>query len=169
MTDFQKFCAAFVACCLLILALCADGAICWRLGYDKGYKAAGENARVDTVTVVDTYYVDKPVPVEVIKWKDKPVLVPVPVDSLVYVHDTAWVELPLEQKIYRDSTYAAQVSGVEPSLDWIEVYQKTQIITKTIPDTRRWTFGLTAGPSVVWSPNGLHAGVGLTAGLQYRF
>ena len=167
MSSFEKFCAIFIACCLLILALCADGAICWHLGYDKGYKAAGENARVDTVTVVDTHYVDKPVPQYV--YVDKPIYVPVHDTTLVFRNDTTFVVLPREVKGYADSTYRCEVSGVEPSLDWIEVYQKTQIITKTIPDTRRWTFGLTAGPSVVWNPNGLHAGVGLTGGLQYRF
>ena len=167
MTDFQKFCLAFIA----VVGIFLVGVFAFKFGrkegYSRGYSDACAQAHTDTVTRVDTVIRDHPVPVTV--WKDRLVYVPVPDSILVEKHDTTYIALQFEKKEYADSTYRAVVSGFQPSLDWIEVYQKTQIITKTIPDTRRWTFGLTAGPSVVWNPNGLHAGVGLTAGLQYRF
>ena len=169
MTKFEKICAAFVACCLLILAVGFSYKIGHKAGYNKGYQD-GLNApgKVDTVTVVDTHYVDKPVPQYV--YVDKPVYVPVHDTTLVHHNDTTWIQLPREVKGYADSTYRCEVSGVQPQLDWIEVFSRTQTITKTVVEPApRWSLGITAGPGVVWNKNGFHGGVGLAAGLQYRF
>ena len=73
----------------------------------------------DTITLVDTLFIEKPV------------------YKTVYTHSTDTVYLPSEDttmvlqqqtKIYEDSTYKAQISGYNPSLDWIETYNNTKYI-----------------------------------------
>lgn len=61
--------------------------------------------------------------------------------------DTVWATVPRTQKRYEDSTYTAWVSGYEPRLDSIEVYQKTVTITKrkTVSKRNRFNVGLTGG------------------------
>lgn len=63
-------------------------------------------------------------------------------------NDTVWATVPRTQKRYEDSTYTAWVSGYEPRLDSIEVYQKTVTIVKRVErrvKNRRFNVGLTGG------------------------
>ena len=99
------------------------------------------------------------------------------------VPDSALVDIPIERRVYEeDSLYRAVVSGPRigkagPSLDSLLVFSKTTTITvtNTVPEyipapRKRWSFGITAGPSVLATPSGqVHAGLGATIGLQYRF
>ncbi len=122
----------------------------------------------DTVTVVDTEYVDKPVPkyITVIR-KDT-----IHTEYWHLQHDTIVAEVPIEQKVYeQDSLYRAVISGWHANLDSIWIYKTTTeiTITKKIP-APKWSLGVTAGPSALVTPNGqVKAGLGITAGLQYRF
>lgn len=62
--------------------------------------------------------------------------------------DTVWAVVPRTQKRYEDSTYMAWVSGYEPRLDSIEVYQKTVVVTKSVEGRgkgKRFNVGLTGG------------------------
>lgn len=62
--------------------------------------------------------------------------------------DTVWAVVPRTQKRYVDSTYMAWISGYEPRLDSIEVYQKTVVVTKSVEErvkNRRFNVGLTGG------------------------
>lgn len=97
--------------------------------------------------------------------------------------DTVLVDVPIERKVYEeDSLYRAVVSGPRfgkagPSLDSLLVFSKTTTITvtNTVPEyiqapRRRWSFGITAGPSVLATPSGqVHAGLGASVGLTYNF
>lgn len=154
---------------LVGVAFIALGIVTYQIGHGAGY-AEGINQphKPDTVWREKTVYVDKPV--EVIKWKDreKPVYVPVNKDSLVYVHDTTYIALEREYKRYEGENYQCQVSGIDPALDWLKINQQTAYITNTVVDKRRWTFGITAGPGVIWDGS-LHGGIGIVAGLQYNF
>ena len=99
------------------------------------------------------------------------------------VPDSALVDIPIERRVYEeDSLYRAVVSGPRigkagPSLDSLLVFSKTTTITvtNTVPEyiptpRRRWSFGITVGPSVLATPSGqVHAGLGATIGMQYRF
>lgn len=105
------------------------------------------NAPADTVTIVkiDTLKVDTPVPVyKYIKYNDT-------VTICHELRDTVkeLVFLPREYMVYKDTNYRAVVSGVQPRLDSIEVYQRNtvQTVTKTIrvPDRKRWGLGVQAG------------------------
>ena len=155
---------------LLLLAVlgCIVGA--GLLGYVIGGRRAlaGPEVQRDTVVTVDTHFIDRPV--EVVKWKDREKLVYIAVNdtALVTIHDTTFVAVEREIKRYSGEDYEAQVSGVQPQLDWVKVYGKTVTVTNTVKDTRRWTFGVTAGPGLVWNGS-VHAGVGVVAGVQYRF
>lgn len=89
-------------------------------------------------------------------------------------HDTVRVEVPIERRVYaEDSLYYASVSGWRPSLDTLILFPKTTTVTihekEKIPPPR-WSLGAVLGPSVVATPAGsVHAGIGVTAGLTYRF
>ena len=111
--------------------------------------------RTDTLRVRDTLVIDRPVPIDTMVTDTILVAVTDPVivrerDTVqVRVQDTVrvMVQVPRETKLYGDTTYRAQVSGYRPSLDWIEVYPQTTVVTKTISvDSRkRWGIGVQAG------------------------
>lgn len=132
-------------------------------GYEAGWNAPHP---ADTVFVIDTVRIEKPVPVERVVVRSDTIAV---VDTVAFA-DTLYVPVPIEQVMYEDSTYRAQVSGWHPSLDWIEVYQRTQVITERIPDKRRWTWGVSAGAGVFIGPDGkVRPGAGAIVGGQFRF
>ena len=84
----------------------------------------------------------------------------VPVIDTVKIHDTTFVSLPVEQKVYADSNYRAVVSGIRPQLDEISVFPETRIVTQTVTVTekRRPTkFGV-----------GVQVGFGGTYGLVHK-
>ena len=122
----------------------------------------------DTVTIHDTIRYDAPPPVHDTIYKRK--VVPVVMrdtisqtDTLIVVHDSVAV-IPIHLRTYTDSsTYKAVISGYEPRLEEIEVYQQQTIITRTI-EPSRWSFGLQGGVYV--TPKGLKPGIGF--GAQYR-
>lgn len=114
----------------------------------------------DTVTVVDTVAQFFPKPVEVertrteYKWLTKVVTENVghgknSVDSASFsAKDSALVEVPITSKHYQSRDYDAWVSGYEPSLDSIKVYQRTQMITeiRTISKPpNKWELDLVGG------------------------
>ena len=170
MSDLQKFVLAFI---VVVCAALACG-FCFKIGkhegYRNGYKDGQEVVvnKTDTIWKTDTHYIDNPI--EVIRWKDKLVYVPVTDSVIIHQHDTTYVALEFEKVEYADSTYKAVVSGFQPKLDWIEVYPKTAYITNTIVERRHFGASVTAGPAVVWSFNGkVYAGLGAAIGLSYNF
>lgn len=117
-------------------------------GYLLGRRAlhapvAELTVQTDTLRIRDTILVDRPVPVEV-RVVDTML---VAVTDTVHLNDTVYLSLSRETRVYGDSTYRAQVSGFRPSLDWIQVYPQTVLVTEKVTDidTRRWGFGLQAG------------------------
>ena len=120
------------------------------------------------------------VPDDAVSVPDDAVSVP---NDAVSVPDSAFVDVPIERKIYQeDSVYRAVVSDPRigkagPSLDSLMIFAKTTTITVTntvpeyVPDPGRgWGLGVAAGASVLATPSGnVHAGLGVTLGLYYRF
>lgn len=53
-------------------------------------------------------------------------------NDVITYHDSVFVEVPITSKHYGNEQYDAYVSGYEPNLDSIFVYQKTEYITETI-------------------------------------
>lgn len=90
----------------------------------------------DTITKIDTHVVEKPVLVE----KRVTDTMFYAVHDTTRVKDTLYVALPREEKIYKGEDYYAEVSGYEPTLDYLEVYPKTKIVTEKVTSYRACNF-----------------------------
>lgn len=118
-------------------------------GRTQGKRAAyaAMKPQTDTIYVHDTTRVAQPVEVAHTVIKEKRVEVP------VYIHTTDTVirtlYLPREERIYRDTAYMAVVSGVDPSLDYLEIYRKDMEVTTTVErvvkQRPRWSIGVQVG------------------------
>ena len=139
MERLEKYLCIAVAALLLM----SGGYVLGRRSCRSNFPEIGGIVKTDTLRIRDTVFKDRPVPVEV-KVVDT---MPVPVTDTVTVNDTVYLSLPRETKLYGDTTYRAQVSGFRPSLDWIEVYPQTTVVTKNIfvDSRKRWGIGVQAG------------------------
>ena len=99
-------------------------------------------------------------------------------------HDTVAVEVPITSKHYGGENYDAWISGYEPSLDSIKVYQQTQIITETITRMKppnKWELDLAGGINyevckkkytphiggeLLYKPNRFQ--IGIRGGIEYQ-
>lgn len=123
--------------------------------------------QVDTLLIYDTTELVRPV------YMRERVLdtVYVAVSDTVTLHDTTFIRLPREEKVYSDSTYYAVVSGYRPSLDTLRIFAPATYITRTqIERAPRWSIGIATGPGVLVGAEGrIYAGWALSLGIQYRF
>jgi len=155
---------------LTIVLLLALLAVCFMLGRKTAPKSPESQVIRDTVTctVYDTIVRERPV------YKVSYITDTVHTWFTTIQHDSVLVEVPIERKVYQeDSLYYASVSGWRPSLDTLIVWPKTTTITITNTVKQqppKFSFGLTAGPSVLATPQGrIYGGLGATVGLTYRF
>jgi hypothetical protein len=74
------------------------------------------------------------------------------------------IYLPREKLVYKDSTYRAVVSGVQPSLDSITVYKSTvyKTITNTVIKRNKFGLGVQAGYGVTGSKLEPYIGIGIS-------
>lgn len=125
-----------------------------------------DNIIRDTLVVHDTIRYETPI-AKVVHTSDT---VLVYCRDTTIVRDSVFVKIPMETKVYADTTYKAQVTGYRATLDWIEVYPTTttitETITKTVPKKTRWGIGVQVGygaalhnKQVVLSP---YLGVGVS-------
>ena len=101
----------------------------------------------DTVWKDTTIY--EPQPAETVQ-TGRVVYIKVPVPGerdTITVHDSIEVQVPIVQKRYDDSLYTAWVSGFEPNLDSIRLYQP-EIVTTVTKTIVKPTPRLMLGPSV---------------------
>ncbi len=77
-----------------------------------------------------------------------------PIEKVIYVDSSSnvQVEIPIEQKTYRDSNYMAIVSGFNPKLDYIETYNNTTTVTTTNVVKQRPIVSFGIGASAIWNP-----------------
>jgi hypothetical protein len=139
--------------------------VCLVASFTAGYHIRGDVAsdsisKTDTFTKVDTIHDSVPYPIY--ETLDREIQVPFPVYVTLEgntVRDTVYVRVPITAKEYRTDDYRLSISGYSPSLDYIEIYRKTEYVTRTI--NRRWGVGVMAGYGV--GRNGLspYAGFGL--------
>lgn len=97
----------------------------------------------DTVTVTDTIVREIPVPRTVTVVRIDTCYLPSPTDTVRIP-----VAMPIERKTYTTSDYRAVVEGYRPSLVEMQVYQKQQTITQTLPvssKSKRWGVGVQIG------------------------
>ncbi len=137
--------------------------------------------QADTVYVEKTIFVETPVPVEVVPKGYE--AVPIGTidamkgeissleDSLerkprVVVRDSlVYVDVPMEQKHYSDSSFDAWVSGYRPTLDSLHIVQRTAYINVPYPVNTRWSISLQSG--VTYMP-GIGIRPYLGAGVSYN-
>lgn len=122
--------------------------------------------RVDTMVVRDTVIREKPV------YRTEYVFVR---DSVrVQVHDTVFINLPRQMRVYQDNLYRAEVSGVDPTLDRIEVYPQTKFITRTETQTisvtarKRWGIGVQVGYGITKQGASFYPGSYIGVGISYN-
>lgn len=141
----------YLAVIALLIAVCVAS---FFNGKKKGFeqaKAAIER-RTDTIIVVDTIHHDRPVPV----YTHTIDTIRVPYVITNTATDTIYIELPREQKVYRDTSYIAYVSGYRPALDSINIVTRSCVIEHTIIQTAQPRYGI-----------GIQGGYGITpAGFQ---
>ena len=159
MSDFGKFCIAF----WIVVGLFLVGGFASKIGHKNGYKQGYSDAlasiKPDTVTVVDT--IREETPVEVVKWKEKEKPVYIAVHDTTTIHDSTYIVLPREFKQYRTEAYSLQISGVDPSLDWVETYNQTEYITKVVPEYKYPTFILSPTVDAYILPDSFGVGAGM--------
>ena len=124
----------------IFLGLCT-GFFTGKALYDKPLDVG---TKTDTIVVHDTIPDYNPVPVDSARVRYVTKWLPVAVHDtcfdtrfdIVECHDTIQVQVPITQKHYRALEYDAWVSGFDPSLDSIKVYQKTKVVTTTITQVK---------------------------------
>lgn len=141
------------------------------ISYENGASTAVVTA--DTIEVVkwDTIVQTKPIAVEskMVELRSYRVKLLGRIDGSsndsVYNADSAVVELPIEQKVYGDSTYKAWVSGFDARLDSIKLFQPTKYITITTKQKpSRWNVGIQGGVGI--TPKGIQPYIGV--GVSYK-
>ena len=152
---------AFVALCI----------VTFQIGKARGYSSGYEDAlslpvKSDTVWRTDTHFIDRPV--EVWRTIEKPVYFAVHDTQIVRTTDSVFVALERQRRGYSGGDYEAVVSGVDPILESIKVFPKTAYVQNTIAVRKRWSFGISVGPGVLYDGS-IHGGIGAVAGLQYNF
>lgn len=154
---------------LLVAALVAAvSVLSWRLGYRSAVAESIETPRADTLIVRDTVTVEYPVPI--LTTITDTLLVAYP--DIVIIHDTTFVQLPRERKEYSGKDYRAVVSGYQPSLDLIQVFPETKVVTQTIsvPSRKRshWALSLQAGYGITLQNNRITPLPYIGAGISYN-
>lgn len=127
---------------ILILILCLLCFLAGRCTNRAGGELVGKN---DTFIHVDTIRDSIPYPVY------ETLIQTIPEPFSVYitqggdtVRDTIYVNVPITSKEYETGDYRLSISGYKPNLDYIEVYRRTEQITK-MGKSRRFGVGVVAG------------------------
>lgn len=143
------------------------------VGRCTGQAETADEVKSDTVIKRDTVSVPDPRPhlvtQEVIRYKyvhatvDPDTVYKEKHDTIIRVQDGVAV-VPISLKTYTDSsTYKAVISGYDPRLESIEVYQQVVEIT-TVRKPPKWSIGLQGG--VYATPAGVQPGIGV--GVTYN-
>ena len=126
---------------IAVLSLLLVLSIMFQHLYHSNRNSAENSLKTDTVTItkIDTVTIIKPV----IQYK---YITQVITDTLYSIDSVLVpVRIPIETKIYQDSTYRAVISGYRASLDTIQVYPIHTYTTITITKQKRFSIGLQAG------------------------
>ena len=157
-----------------LIILAAAAILCLLCGFfvAKGMydRPLDESVSRDTVTLHDTVPEYLPAPKDSARIKYVTRWLPAKHDTVYsenyaqsfaeIMHDTVAVQVPITSKHYGGKNYDAYVSGFEPSLDSIFVYNETQLITETITRMKppnKWSLSVNAGvdygtTSQFWQP-----------------
>lgn len=159
-----------VFCVGIFLGLCT-GFFTGKAIYDKPLEVG---IKRDTVTIHDTIPDYLPMPKDSAHIKYVTRWLPSKTDTITQwetltVHDSVAVEVPITSKHYGNNTYDAWISGYEPFLDSIKVYQKTEYITETVTISKppnRFSIGLQGGYGYGFRSKQLEPYVGIGIGIK---
>lgn len=145
------------------------------LGIALGYFLHPPQRIVEVEQRIDTVYYVKPTPIAVSTERrivNVPRLLFAPADTVTIVQtvavadnaDSVTLDVAIEHREYRDSTYRAIVSGpvvgdLRPTLDFIETYNRTTTITVE----RKQRFAITANAGVLYTADGFRPNLALGA------
>lgn len=136
-------------------------------------KCSNQQQQVDvsdtiTITYYDTIEYYQPIPVDstIVRYDVKTLKRVINDTSYVYskVEDSVKVEIPITSKHYSDSTFEAWISGYEPCLDSIRVYNKMQKITIK-EKQKKWGIGIQGGIGVTPKSVQPYIGIGVSYNL----
>lgn len=155
---------------LFIIFLLVMGFVAYRW---KGNNGNGANPSLtDTTTYVDTVKYFQPIPRDSLVIRYKTVKLPIADSAHIAICDTIIkdsidVVIPITQKEYRDSAYHLWISGFQPSLDSIKVFNRYSIVTKenTLYKTKKWGLGIQVG----YGWNGTQTSPYIGVGVSYNF
>lgn len=182
MSNFQKYASLFIVVCVMILVT----ALCCRISYHDGYKAGWRDClasiQVDTTQHTDTSSYINPEPVIVEPVATIPAgyvqvkagtiaqlkariaeleaaALTAPADSAALpIGDTPVdVAMPVERKIYQDSTYRAVVEGIHARLAEIQTFNTTTTITKVVKEPVLPDLTITPAAKLIMTPAGMDA------------
>lgn len=150
---------------LIAVFVCIIGVALSRIRHLEKELDTYKNAPADTVTVVkvDTLLIAEPkIEYRYVKEKE---YVEIADTTVIYDTVTKLIQLPREYLVYKDTTYRAVVSGVQPRLDSLEIYRPTitNTITKYVEVKKKtkWGIGVQAGYGYNGKKFSPYAGVGV--------
>lgn len=124
--------------------------VCLVASFTAGYHVRGNVAsdsisKTDTSAKVDTIHDSIPYPVyeTLVQTIPEPFPVYITLDGDT-IREPIYVPVPITSKEYKTDNYRLSISGYKPNLDYIEVYRRTEYITRTV-NSRRWGIGAIAG------------------------
>ena len=168
---------------LLIIGILIGFGLCGLISKCNGHQDALDIDTVSVKVVHDTITDTVPFPVETRKTKAVVAKLPLVKDTTScgelanesadflkspFTSDSALVEIPIEQKVFTDSTnYRAVISGYNVTLDTMQVFRHREYITERIkPPAKR--FGLSVGVGAVVGTD-MKVRPGLFVGASYTF
>lgn len=84
--------------------------------------------KTDTTIVIDTNIHINPPAISIeVSITDNIIVEP----ADIIITDDSLIVLPMQTKTYEGEDYKCQISGYQPNLDWIEIFNKTTSITQT--------------------------------------
>ena len=126
-----------------------------------------ERVKIDTLKIFDTIRISKPILVKSIALRKDTIYL----TKDVYI-DSSKVVIPIEQKIYNDSSYTAFVSGYSANLDSIHIRSPTTVINREIEriitqtKIKRFNIGVIGGLGYGFTSKKIEPFVGF--GLSYN-
>ena len=153
----------------IIFAGCVVGSFFFGRATVKDTTIVSTKIERDTIIVRDTIREYFPQEVERVVVRTERVEVPVVVRDTI--HDTVYVNVPIEEREYKSKDYRVVIGGYNPYLKSVEVYPRTVYInaTESITTRKRWSLMLGVQGGYGITPMGWHpyAGVGVTFGYSF--
>lgn len=102
------------------------------------------------VEKVRTITIKQPVPVTT--YLSKPMLIPFETEKVIVQNDTTFIVLDKEIKEYRDTNYYCRISGYNPNLEELQIFQRTIEHTITNNVIKKPMVSLSIGVTAGYSP-----------------